>query len=159
MKSVSIGTLSPRVHSKTFGIDSSVKTNRGRTLNVRSGVHVSHTSDGPFHEFSASAESASFKLSNKNGNRSTRLSGPSVSAKGTTVVGGGAGYHAKASFAEVSHSETFKIGKITAKLDVTAGIGASVGGKVSVASNRVDLGASGNVLPGVYLGANLDIRG
>ncbi len=161
IRTASMTSQSSTTHSKVFGINSDVKTSRNNNLNVRSGLSIQKTENGPFHTVTAAAESASFKLSSPKNSRiglSGKISGPSASVTARAAVGGSGGMYAKASFAETSGSVSAKVFGHTVTLDGHVGIGASIGGEVSVSSHKVHLGGSASIMPGVYAGMNVDIR-
>ena len=144
-------------YEKTYGINSNVKTTGGNNVNARLGLTTKREDNGPAQSVKATLDTGAIKYSTKNKNTSIGISAPKVSVGGSVVVGGGAGVSAKAALVEVNGSKKIKVGGAEVKLSGEVGVGVAAGIKGEYSSNTVKLGGKANVLPGVYVGANIDI--
>lgn len=153
--SLSLSSREQYNSSKTYGINHNTKIGKNGNLNTKAGLTVSRHTDGPFVSLGAGLDSGNFKYTSKTW--SAGYKAPSISVGGSATVGGGVSVKAKASFAEVNVSKTVNVfgAKVTVSGEV--GIGAAVGVNGQVTSKNVSIGGKANVLPGVYVGANIDI--
>ncbi|KGG79580.1 hypothetical protein Y919_11195 [Caloranaerobacter azorensis H53214] len=149
----------PNINSKTYGINSNTTFNSS-SLNVKSGLTITRTDDGPFKGVSASLNAAKFTADYNIGEskHSTSISSASASVKSTAVVGFGGGAEVKASLAEVAHKSSFKIWGAEISANLKVGIGVAIGGKAGISNNSVSLGVTGEALPGVYVGVGIDVK-
>lgn len=157
-KTVSISSKNSTESSKTYGINSTVKTNNGGKVNVTSGLTVSKSENGAKFENSVSVDTGKFTYTTPTGKSSVKIAAASASAKGGVIVGGGAQAEVKASLAEVEATKTVKVFGAEIKVSGEAGIGVAIGGKAGISSNSASLGGKANVLPGVYAGVSIDIK-
>ncbi len=155
----SVSSSNSTTTSQTYGINSNTKTIGGQNINVKSGLTLTKTDNGPFKSASAVLSTASFTGTSSSGKTSLGISAPKVGASGGVVVGGfGGSASAKASLTEVSASTTFNVLGAKVTISGEAGVGVAIGGKAGVGSNGGSLGAKMPVAPGVYVGANIDVK-
>lgn len=146
-------------YSKTYGINSDVKTNKGATVNVKSGVSVVKQSSGPFVEVGARIDTATFTYTNKSEKGSASISAPSASISGKAVIGGkGGSVEATVSLAEVNIQNKIDILGYEVTVSGKAGIGASVEGKLYGTHNQAGVGITAPVMPGAYVGVSIDVK-
>ncbi len=152
----SISSKNQLHYSKTYGINVDTKTDCNNTLNVKSGLTLEHTRDEAAFSLKARVDTASFKYKSKTW--SAGINAPNLELSGNAFIGGTAGVEGKASFVDVNASKTFDIGIAKINIDCEAGIGVACGINGGINKSSVTIGGKANIMPGVYVGANINIH-